>query len=222
MGFPIVERHGTADALVAPEQPPGRVAVLCYPDAPAVVAGSTQSIATLDLDAITHRGASLVRRRSGGGAVYVAPDEQVWLDIYVPSTDPLHLMDVSAAPGFVGAIWKRALGELVAHDVALEVYAGPLVSSRWSRTWCYSGLGPGEVSLDGRKLVGLSQRRNRAGTWFFTMACTRLDPSRDSSFIAGSTSDHLELAQELATTLAALPAPADLVINALKQALSTA
>jgi lipoate-protein ligase A len=196
--------------------------VFCFPDAPAIVAGSTQPIETLDLDAIERHSATLVRRRSGGGAVYVAPGEQVWLDVYVPSSDPLHTIDVSVAPGFVGAIWKEALGGLVTRDAGLEVYSGPLVSSLWSRRWCYSGLGPGEVTLDGRKLVGLSQRRNRAGTWFFTMGCTRLDPERDAGFAAGSGEERLELATELETTLAVLPAPQDLVIAALKRSLAKA
>jgi lipoate-protein ligase A len=33
----------------------------------------------------------------------------------------------------------------------------------WSELVCFAGLGPGELSLDGRKLVGLSQRRTRNG-----------------------------------------------------------
>ena len=35
--------------------------------------------------------------------------------------------------------------------------------SDWSALVCFAGLGPGEVTLDGQKLVGLSQRRTRDG-----------------------------------------------------------
>ena len=38
-----------------------------------------------------------------------------------------------------------------------------MVTTPWSDLVCFAGLGPGEVLLDGRKLVGLSQRRTRNG-----------------------------------------------------------
>jgi lipoate-protein ligase A len=32
---------------------------------------------------------------------------------------------------------------------------------------CFAGLGPGELQIGGRKIVGISQRRERAGSWLF-------------------------------------------------------
>lgn len=219
-GFPIIERRAAPAELVAPAEPAGRLAVFCYPTSPAVVAGSTQKTETLDLEAIRRSGAELVKRRSGGGAVYVAPGAQVWLDVYLPARDPLHTVDVSRAACFVGEIWKAAMVGLVESASAVEVYSGPLMASRWWRSWCYSGLGPGEVTLDGRKLVGLSQRRNRDGTWFFTMGCCSLDPVRDAGFLAASDLERGELAAELHKTLVPLPAAPELIIEGLKRSLA--
>jgi lipoate---protein ligase len=38
-----------------------------------------------------------------------------------------------------------------------------MIATPWSELVCFAGIGPGEVMLDGRKLVGLSQRRTRDG-----------------------------------------------------------
>ncbi len=43
-------------------------------------------------------------------------------------------------------------------------------AARWSRLLCFGALGASEVTLAGRKLVGISERRDRAGAWFFSMA----------------------------------------------------
>jgi lipoate---protein ligase len=161
------------------------------------VLGSTQPLASIDEAAITGSGADLVRRRSGGGAVFVAPGAQVWLDLFVPVGDPLYDLDVSRAAGFVGRLWRDALLALGEDGDDLVVHVGPLVSSEWSRLWCFSGLGPGEVSARGRKLVGVSQRRSRSGAWFFTMACVGLDPVRDASFLQGSKEWRSGLTEEL-------------------------
>lgn len=162
-----------------------------------MVLGSTQPAASIDEAVVGAFGAELVRRRSGGGAVFVAPAAQVWLDLFVPAGDPLHALDVSRAAAFVGRLWRDALVDLEGLDANLVVHNGPLVSSPWSRSWCFSGLGPGEVSASGRKLVGLSQRRTRAGSWFFTMASIELDPERDASFLAGSDEWRSALIEEL-------------------------
>lgn len=175
---------------------------------------------TLDEAAITAGGVGIVRRRSGGGAVFVAPDAQIWLDLYVPTSDPLFSADVTKAATFVGELWRSALLDLLGADARIESYSGPLVQSRWSRVWCYSGLGPGEVSRDQKKLVGLSQRRNRDGAWFFTMALTRLDPDRDASFIAAEPKERAALAAELRSSLTTLDVDHDVVIARLKAGLA--
>lgn len=207
-GFPIIERRLDPGELVVAPEPAGRVAAFCYPNRSAVVLGSTQPLASIDQAAAAAFGAEVVRRRSGGGAVFVAPGAQVWLDLFVPAGDPLYDLDVSRAAGFVGRLWRETLLELEGPDAELVAYAGPLVSSPWSRLWCFSGLGPGEVILAGKKLVGVSQRRSRAGSWFFTMACVDLDSIRDASLLAGSEEWRAGLVRELKRSHARLAAPA--------------
>jgi lipoate-protein ligase A len=215
-GFVVVERRlAPRDLVVAPE-PQGRLAVFCYPDCPAVVLGSTQPATSIDEAAIVALGIDVVRRRSGGGAVFVAPGAQVWLDLFVPSTDSLFDVDVARAAGFVGDLWRDSLADIGHPTAGFEVYSGPLVSSPWSRSWCFSGLGPGEVTLGDKKLVGLSQRRSRAGAWFFTMACVEADPVRDASFLRGDDDWRSGLARELAVGHASLPWPADAVEDRLR------
>ncbi len=47
-----------------------------------------------------------------------------------------------------------------------EVHRGPAEATRWSRQVCFAGLGQGEVTVARRKVVGISQRRTRAGSLF--------------------------------------------------------
>jgi lipoate---protein ligase len=129
--------------------------------APALVIGSTQpDPSTTDLP--------VVRRRSGGGAVLVGDVSSTWLDLVIPRSSPLWVDDVGAAMYWVGETWAAALGAL---GVPVVVHRGGLRHSEWSRTVCFAGLGPGEVlDADGRKVVGVSQRRTRAGARFQSIA----------------------------------------------------
>jgi lipoate-protein ligase A len=129
-------------------------------DGPALVLGSTQAEPTGARSAEIE----VVRRHSGGGAVLVAPETLVWVDVFVPADDRLWSADVGRAFGWLGDAWVRALAMLgVVPAVAHE---GPLVHTTWSRSVCFAGLGPGEVTVAERKVVGISQRRRRAGALF--------------------------------------------------------
>ena len=132
--------------------------------APAVVLGSTQPEDDVDVAAAAAAGVDVVRRRSGGGAVWVAPGDPLWVDVVVPRDDPLWDDDVGRAFVPVGRGWAAALGAVGV--TGATVHEGPLEHTVWSRQVCFAGRGPGEVFLDGRKLVGISQRRSRAGARF--------------------------------------------------------
>jgi lipoate-protein ligase A len=58
------------------------------------------------------------------------------------------------------------------------VHTGTLVSNEWSKLVCFAGLGPGEVVLDGQKVVGVSQRRTRVGARLQTTALGAWRPDR--------------------------------------------
>ena len=143
---------------------------------PALVLGSSQHDATIDRDACAHAGIDVVRRRSGGGAVLLVPGEVFWVDVIVPRDDE-GLDDVRASMCRIGA---HLCDALVAAAPGLgghvAVHRGSLETTAWSSTICFDGLGPGEVVLDGAKLVGLSQRLTRQAARFQACWHTDYDP----------------------------------------------
>ncbi len=124
----------------------------------ALVLGSTQPADGVDDEAAKLAGLAVVRRRSGGGAVLVDAEAMLWIDIIVPTGDRLWSDDVGVAPLWVGHLWAdvaRGIG------MAPEVHTGPMVVDDLARQVCFVGRAPGEVTVDGYKLVGISQRRTR-------------------------------------------------------------
>jgi lipoate-protein ligase A len=142
----------------------GRHLWWCEVDRPALVLGSTQSEAIVNLEACERHGVEVVRRRSGGGAVLLWPTEVLWLDVVIGGGDPRWDDDVGRAMWWVGDAWADALGAVGVGGLGglgPQVHHGALVTTPWSRQVCFAGLGPGEVTLGERKLVGISQRRSR-------------------------------------------------------------
>jgi lipoate-protein ligase A len=133
-----------------------------------VVLGSAQAENDVDRAVAAERDVEVARRSGGGGAVLVAPGAQVWVELWVPRADPLWDDDIVAGAQWVGATWARALASLGARD--LEVHGGRATRTAWSDTVCFAGIGPGEVLVAGRKVVGLSQRRTSAGVRIHTVA----------------------------------------------------
>ena len=121
--------------------------------APALVLGSTQP------DLPFEPPVPVVRRRSGGGAVLLDLGRFLWVDVAVPAVDRLWQADVGRAFLWLGDVWGAALGS--AGVAGAVVHPGPLRRTRWSDLFCVAGLGPGEVTVHGRKVVGISQRRSR-------------------------------------------------------------
>ena len=79
------------------------------PAHPTVVLGSTQPDDVVDRGRATAAGVDVVRRRSGGGAVWLAPGAVTWVDVVVPAADPLWLDDVGRAAYWLGEAWAEAL-----------------------------------------------------------------------------------------------------------------
>ena len=142
-------------------------------DRPALVLGSAQPEEHVDAGAAAAAGVDVVRRRSGGGAVLLVPGRVLWIDVVIPRDDPLWDDDVGRAFHWLGAAWAEALRDL---GVAAESWTGAMQRSPLSDRVCFAGLGPGEVTVDGRKVVGLSQRRTRDGARFQCAALADWDP----------------------------------------------
>ncbi len=153
-------RHGSAATLHGLVPDGGvRTAEWYEVDRPALVLGSAQRDEVVDHDACSAAGVDVVRRRSGGGVVLLVPGETLWLDIVVPRDDPRWDDDVARAMWWLGDVWCQALAAVGTAGAA--VHRGGLTHSAWSRLVCFDGLGSGEVGVDGRKAVGISQRRTR-------------------------------------------------------------
>lgn len=104
----------------------------------------------------------------------LVPRAQVWVDVWVPRSDPLWDDDVVRSFFWLGRAWRDALAAEGLED--LEVYEGRLARTTMSDLVCFAGLGPGELRWRGRKLVGISQRRNRHGARFQSVSpLVRLD-----------------------------------------------
>jgi lipoate-protein ligase A len=195
----IERRTDTARALHAPWPAPDergrRVVGLCRLVGPmALVLGSTQDGAAVDTAGANRQGVEVVRRSSGGGAVLVAPDAQVWLDVWLPRHDALWDVDILRSSWWLGETWTRALESLGARE--LFVHHGRTQRSELSDVVCFSGLGPGEVTARRAKLVGVSQRRSREGARWHSMAVLSWEPSQllallalDSSHAGGPLDD---------------------------------
>jgi lipoate---protein ligase len=139
------------------------------PSRAALVLGSTQSPAVADQLELARRGIDLVRRRSGGGAVLVDLAGMSWVDVIVPRDDVLWDDDVTRSFHWLGHAWKDALA---ACGVSGVVHEGGSHRTRWSSLACFAGVGAGEVLVEGRKVVGVSQRRTRTAARFQSIVVT--------------------------------------------------
>jgi len=105
--------------------------------------------------------------------VLVAPGRQVWLDVFVPTGDVLSQPDVGKSFHWLGNIFAEAIASVLGtseESARVEVNRGPTRTSPWSKVLCFAGFGAGEVAVAGRKVVGMSQRRERSGSWIHAMA----------------------------------------------------
>ena len=171
---------------------------MCELPGPALVLGSTQPDADADAAAAAAAGVEVARRRSGGGAVLVVPGEVLWVDVVVPAGDPHWDDDVGRAGWFVGDAWAAALASL---GVEAGVHKEAMVRTPWSGRVCFAGRGPGEVLLGGPggpKVVGLSQRRTRAGAVIQCAALLRWDPAALLALLALEVGPRADGAAELA------------------------
>jgi lipoate-protein ligase A len=192
----VAELHDRSSALVS-RPLSGRLAVAHQPVDRAVVLGSGQAEEGVDRDACAAAGTTVVRRRSGGGAVLVEPGGLVWVDLVVPTGDPLWCADVGRAAWWVGEAWARALGQVGL--AGLEVWKGPMLRREWSSLVCFAGRAGGEVTgPGGGKLVGISQRRTRHGSLFQCACLLRWEPPEILSLLRLSAAQRAHALTDLA------------------------
>lgn len=138
---------------------------------PTLVLGGSQSSDVLDARKLSTT--PLRRRRGGGGIVLVRPND-LWIDWWIPQSDERWSYDVHVSSVRVGRWWADALGA-VADDVV--VHEGALEGEAAHRVVCFAGRGPGEVFVQGRKAVGVTQWRVREGV--FASTVLHAEPTAD-------------------------------------------
>ena len=217
----IVERTGSVRALhgTAAGARPRREIQIMRPTAGAVVIGSGQRPGTVDEAAARRRRLPVVRRRSGGGVVLVTPADLLWVDVVIPRGDPLWHPDVGRAFLWLGRAWRRALAGC---GIAAETYEGAYETGRWGSLVCYAGRGPGEVFVEGRKVVGLSQRRSSTGARFQSGLLRRWEPAELAGLCAPAGPERQALARDLAGCAAGVAVPEDRLLGAFTAAVRAA
>lgn len=148
------------------------------PMAPAVILGSASP------DPFSGTRADLVRRRSGGGLVWLDPEMSAWVDVFVPAGDPLWHADVGQAFHWLGRALAAAFAAVGA---PADIHPGPYEAGPSDGLVCFASLGPGEVVVDGQKLVGISQRRTREGCRFQCLAYERFELGPLTSIVDSAT-----------------------------------
>lgn len=156
-------------------------------------------------------GTAVVRRRSGGGAVLVAPDDSVWIDVVIGQDNPLWDHDVNRAPLWLGRVWATALASL---DIGSAEISKRYEAGAWGRLACFASRGPGEVLVGQAKAVGITQRRTRTTARFQTLVYRRWAPEELMSRLVVPTGQIEDLRNTLAESAYPLNAPAEKIIAA--------
>ena len=185
------KREGTAEELHHNVLPVERGGWLLTPTRPAIVLGSSQKDEDVDHAFCAANGIDVVRRRSGGGAVYVHPAESLWIDIVVPRGDALWNDDIGKSMWWIGDWWVALLAD--AGVVSAQVHRGAFERNDWSDIVCFAGKGSGEVfpqeSHAQQKIVGISQRRTRDYARFQCIAYFQWDAALHAAMLPGLAND---------------------------------
>ncbi|MDA8103715.1 MAG: hypothetical protein M0Z34_12195 [Nitrospiraceae bacterium] len=170
LGFTVHALEASASDIHARHRsaPLERQVWLCNTTADALILGSAQKLNRGHQHFVARHGFELARRSSGGTGVVVVRGGAVWIDIGLPAGDPLLVDDVSRSFAPVSRAWADALDLIGVHDI--ETYSGHMFKGGELSEVCFAGRASGEILFDGRKLVGMSQRRSAHGAWFHTMA----------------------------------------------------
>ncbi len=134
------------------------------PSQPTLILGGSQPLDVVDSERLGS--IPLRRRRGGGGLVLLQPDD-LWIDWWIPADDSRWSGDVHVSSTRAGFWWRDALGTTV--PGVITVHEGALVGDVGYRVICFAGRGPGEVFVDDRKAVGVTQWRVREGIFLSTV-----------------------------------------------------
>jgi lipoate-protein ligase A len=153
---PVEELLARADVWLEKTRADGELrAGWSRPTDAAIVLGSAQRLAA---------GPGTALRRSTGGGAVSCDDRYLMLDIVLPRGHPLVIDDVGRSYGWLARALLASLEEFGAELRAVlprEAAALPVEDRAAARLACFAGTGTYELltRADGRKLLGLAQRR---------------------------------------------------------------
>lgn len=136
-----------------------------------------------------------VRQRSGGGGAVLAGPWLLRTAVLLPPAHALVGRGPAAAARWFGNVhrqWLQAQG-----IVAATLYDGPTVD-HWA---CFAGRGPGEVVVEGRKMVGIAQTWRRRAV--LLVAGTLVSPPPWPLLCAALRRPHVEVDMLDAVTVSA-------------------
>lgn len=178
------------DAMLEGVAASGRAALRWAVTAPtALYLGASQTEASVDAAACHAAGIEVYKRAAGGTAV-LGDMGVLGLDVALPRDHPLWLGDLTQSYRWLGEAWAaalRALGVPVDVVTVEEARANGRESgeeARLARLACFGGLSPFEVTLGGRKVVGMAQVRRRAGALLQSAVLTSWEPARLGALLA--------------------------------------
>jgi len=201
-----IERvRGRAAEVVEPTLPdplPRAVARVVRLERAALILGSRQRLDEVEPGAPERAGVDVVKRFSGGGAVLLAPDRFLWIDVLLPRADDRWVDDIAVSFHWLGDVWAAALREV---GLRADVHRGPLETTAWGSLVCFGAMGPGEVTVGGRKVVGFSQRRTRVGARFQCLVHDAWQPADLLALLRLTADERAAAAAELGTRAAGAP-----------------
>ncbi len=156
-----------------------------------LVLGSSQDDACVDYAYAEQRDIGIARRTTGGGAVLVDPQELLWVDLFVPRDHFLWKDDIHEASNWLGKIWQSALGAL---GVDSQLHDGPFQRTAIAELICFAGCGPGELLIENKKILGISQRRTREGVRFQSALALEWKPENWISLFDAAAIENMESA----------------------------
>jgi lipoate-protein ligase A len=189
----------------AAQRPPVLSWQIAEPEA--MVVGIGQKLSDIDMAACQAAGLAIYRRAAGGTAVLAGPD-LLSLDVILPPGHPLAGQDIVEAYRWFGDLWAKTLQSfgLSAHLVSPAEAHAPRSrhflaeaerQERLVRESCYGAVSPYEITIQGRKVIGLDQVRRRVGFLFQGGLLLRWDAERIASLLAALPEERPLLAEGL-------------------------
>ena len=139
--------------------------------------------------------------------MYIDPTRHCWIDVIIPTKSKLWDNDVSTSFDWLGTVWADTLKTLIAPNShpgqapdptfrLPRTHRGPYQPGPTNGLVCFGSLGPGEVTVSGRKLVGISQRRTKQGCRFQCLVVPHWNPTPYRKYLTDKAQTGFEQAIE--------------------------